>query len=94
MSETETVAAVAAIVDHDAAKSFTDSSPGHDGDSTRWQKLATYRSDPTRAHPLHSEVDYEVFPCKPEEIHDSPSCSVVAEASQRSQVQILPPLLM
>jgi len=37
-------------------------------------------------------MDVEVFPRKPEEIHDLPSDPVVAAWSQRSQVQILPPL--
>ena len=90
--KSETVAALEASAEHDAAEVVYRLIAGHDWDSARWQKPATYRSDPARPHPLHSEVDCEVFPCKPEEIHDSPSRSVVAESSQRSQVQILPPL--
>lgn len=55
-----------------------DSSLELDRDSSRCQKLATYRSGRTRAHPLHSEEDCEVFPRKSEEIHYLPSDPVVA----------------
>jgi len=62
-------------------------------DSTRGQKPATYSRQRSRATPLHSEGDREVSPCRPEEIHDSPSHSVAPGESRRSQVQILPPQL-
>ena len=61
------------------------------GDSIRWQKLATYSQVSSHATPLHSEVDCEVFPCKPEEVHDPPSHSVAPDLVQRSRVQIPPP---
>ena len=48
------------------------------GDSNCCHLPATNGPDPTRPHPLHSVVDVEVFPRKPEEIHDLPSDPVVA----------------
>ena len=62
-------------------------------DLTGGQKPATYSRPPSRVTPLHSVGDRAVFPRKPEEIHDRPSSSVAVDLVQRSQVQILPPLL-
>lgn len=57
-------------------------------DSICCQKLATYSPPPSRVTPLQSGVDCEVFPCKPEELHDPPRCSVAADLVQRVPVQI------
>lgn len=48
-----------------------------------WQKLATYRQSRSQVTPLNSEVNREVFPCKPEEIHDHPSPSVAVDLVRR-----------
>jgi len=59
----------------------------------RCQNPATYGSDVVQVAPLHSKVGRKVLPPRPEEIRPSPSQSVVVDLIQRSQVQILPPLL-